>query len=102
MVSQLEPVYRSSAVLLIETNRAKVTRIEEVYTDVQATGALQTQAGVLNSRSIAERVIDRLKLTRHPEFDPRQAKPSVTEQWLTDNLPSVAAAVGAGPAPHLG
>lgn len=97
VVSQLTPVYRSSAVMLIETNRAKVTRIEEVYTDVQGAGALQTQAGVLNSRIIAERVIDRLKLTRHPEFDPRQAKLSISEQWLTDNLPSVAAAVGASP-----
>lgn len=75
VVSQKQPVYRSSAVMLIETNRAKVTRIEEVYSDVQGAGALQTQAGVLKSRTIAERVIDRLKLARHPEFDPRQAKP---------------------------
>lgn len=97
VVSQLEPVYRSSAVMLIEANRAKITRIEEVYTDVQGTGALQTQVGVLKSRNIAERVIDGLKLTHHPEFDPRQAKPSVVFQWLTDKLPAVAAVIGVSP-----
>ena len=94
VASQIEPVYRSSAVLLIETNRAKITRIEEVYSDVQGAGALQTQVGVLRSRSVAERVVDRLMLSRHREFDPRQANPSRTSQWLIENFPAVASAAG--------
>ena len=51
----------------------------------------QTQAEVLKSREVAQRVIAKLKLTEHPEFDPRQKKPSALEKWMNAYFPGLAA-----------
>ncbi len=69
----ITPIYRAVATLLIEQKAAKVVSIEQVY-GLEGTGNeyLQTQFELLRSRSLAERVVRELKLTTHPEFDPRQ------------------------------
>jgi len=73
VVLSITPIYRAVATLLIEQKAAKVVSIEQVY-GLEGTGNeyLQTQFELLRSRSLAERVVRQLKLTTHPEFDPRQ------------------------------
>jgi polysaccharide biosynthesis transport protein len=78
VASNITPRYRSSALLLIEQGKSKVVSIEEVYSQ----GTLQreyyqTQVEVLKSQELARKVIQRLKLVSHPEFDPRQAPPGI-------------------------
>ncbi|MGH8526144.1 MAG: GumC family protein, partial [Gammaproteobacteria bacterium] len=94
-VSQMDPVYRSSATVLIESERQNLVPIGEAYNRVEAyyREYFQTQAEVLKSRTVAQRVITKLKLTEHPEFDPRQEKPSVLEKWMNAYFP------GLGPKP---
>ncbi|NBA96531.1 polysaccharide biosynthesis tyrosine autokinase [Pseudomonas sp. R5(2019)] len=72
-VFTITPIYRAVATLMIEEKAAKVVSIEQVY-GLEGTGSeyLQTQFGLLKSRSLAERVVRQLNLTTHPEFDPRQ------------------------------
>lgn len=69
----ITPIYRASTTLLIEEQAAKVVSIEQVY-GLEGNGNeyLQTQLELLRSRALAERVVRELKLTTHPEFDPRQ------------------------------
>lgn len=69
----LTPIFRATASLLIEEKTAKVVSIEQIY-DVEGKGNeyLQTQLELLRSRALAERVVRRLDLTKHKEFDPRQ------------------------------
>lgn len=69
----LTPIYRATASLLIEEKTAKVLSIEQVY-GIEGRGNeyLQTQLELLRSRALAERVVKRLSLTTHPDFDPRQ------------------------------
>jgi uncharacterized protein involved in exopolysaccharide biosynthesis len=79
-VAFMTPIYRATVTLLIEQNRAKLVSIEEVYSGVSPNREhYQTQAEVLKSPAVARRVIEKLGLTTHKEFDPRQRK---APPWL--------------------
>lgn len=71
------PIYRSTSTLLIEQNKAKIAPTEEVYASVgDSREHFQTQAEILKSRALAVRLVDKLDLTKHKDFDPRQRQPS--------------------------
>lgn len=74
VVYAMRPVYRATTTVLIEQGKNKVVSIEEVYNNMVA-GAqreyFQTQVEILKSREVAERVVKKLNLTKHPDFDPR-------------------------------
>lgn len=67
----MTPVYEASTTVLIENQQAKVVSIESVY-GLNASGSeyYQTQFEILKSRELAERVVGRLNLVKHPLFDP--------------------------------
>lgn len=92
VITQMRPVYQSSATVLLEASPAKVlSQIEDVYSGVANNREhFQTQAEVMKSRDVAQRVIDRLKLSEHPEFDPRQQTPPAWHAWLQQYAPAVA------------
>lgn len=88
VASQLAPQYRATTTVLIESREANVVSIEGVYgMNPLAKEYFLTQFEILKSRELAERLMDRLDLTRHPDFDPRQRKPS---PWQ-DSLPHLPA-----------
>ncbi len=84
VVLNMKPLFSSKATLLIEAQQAKAVKIEEVYgiNSMQQEYYL-TQFEILKSRSIAETVIDRLKLAEHPDFI---GEPSFTAM-IKDSLP---------------
>ncbi len=87
VVSSIRPVYRGVATLLIEQGKPKVVSIEEVYNQgLIQREYYQTQVEILKSDELARKLVDRLKLDTHPDFDPRQAGPS----WFTRILGPVA------------
>ena len=95
VVTQQRPVYQSSATVLIEAAPTKmVSQIEDVYSGVANNREhFQTQAEVMKSRDVAQRVIERLKLTEHPELDPRQQEAPAWRTWLQSSFPTVADAI---------
>ena len=72
----LTPIYRASATLLVEGSRPRTQTVDDLY--VSYTGTTRdyylTQFEIIKSREFALRVVRTLNLTRHPEFDPRQAQ----------------------------
>lgn len=69
VVLNMKPVFSARATLLIEAQQAKAVQIEEVYgINSGQQEYYLTQFEILKSRSIAETVIDRLQLAKHPEF----------------------------------
>ena len=69
---QMTPVYRSTALLLIENSKSKALNLADLY-DIQGSGGLEafnSQVQILKSRPIAEMVIHKLKLTEHPAINP--------------------------------
>lgn len=85
-VNSITPIYQSTATLLVEQNRPKVAPTEEVYAAVgDSREHFQTQAEILKSRALAVRLVEKLQLTQHPAFDPRQRPPSLVQRlkgWL--------------------
>ena len=79
----MRPSYRASATLLIEQGKTKVVSIEEIYSQgLIQREYYQTQVEILKSEDLARKVIQKLKLVTHPDFDPRQAEPSWTSRVM--------------------
>src|SRR5205823_3810717 len=62
------PVYRASATLRIEKDQPRIVKFEEVVKEDSQQDYYQTQYRILQSRSLANRVIGLLQLDQHPEF----------------------------------
>lgn len=72
IVFVMTPVYRSTATVLIESNKANLLSIEDVYSGIsQNREHFQTQVEIIKSREVAIKTIGKLKLWEHEEFDPR-------------------------------
>ncbi len=83
VLMQMTPIYRSSAAVLIEQSPSQVVGIDQVYGAISSSREYYTtQAEFLKSKDVALRVIRKLGLTTHPEFDPRQTPPPAWRQWL--------------------
>lgn len=69
---QMTPVYRSTAMLLIENSKSKALNLSDLY-DIQGSAgqeSFNSQVQILKSRPIAEIVIRKLKLIEHPAINP--------------------------------
>lgn len=74
VVMNIEPTYRASTTLLITDQANKVVSIDQIYgLDGLGNNFIQTQIGLIRSRSTIERAVKQLNLTSHPAYDPRQA-----------------------------
>lgn len=63
------PTYKAAATLLIEPRENKAVQVQEVYDPgVDSNNYYMTQLSVIRSRSLAEKVVQRLELTQHAEF----------------------------------
>ncbi|MNZ42833.1 Tyrosine-protein kinase wzc [compost metagenome] len=88
----ITPTYRATTTLLIEQKKSNVVSIEQVYgSEWGGNEYLQTQFELLMSRALAERVVRKLELTTHPEFDPRQqAAPLIDIGSLLGSIKNIA------------
>ena len=69
------PVYRAVATVLVEPNQSKVIKDDPSAAALPSdTGVVDTEVEVLKTRVVAERVVERLRLDRDPEFNPAAAK----------------------------
>src|SRR6478672_4004562 len=87
VASSIRPSYRATATLLIEQGKNKVVSIEEVYSQgLIQREYYQTQVEILKSDELARKVVQKLKLTKDPEYDPRQQE----RAWFMRLLPGSA------------
>lgn len=81
VVFSMEPMYRATATLLIESNQAKFVSIDQVYgLDSSRWEYYGTQFEILKSRKLAGKVVKKYNLTAHPEFN-RQPSSSFSFDW---------------------
>jgi succinoglycan biosynthesis transport protein ExoP len=74
------PIYRGTATLQINVDNPQVVDFKEVFAiNMWATDYYQTQYKILESHSLAKRVIQKLKLWEHPEF--LSPPPSSFQKW---------------------
>lgn len=74
IVNMMTPVYRSTATLLVEQNKARVVSIEDVYNGgmSQTKEHFQTQSEIIKSTKIATLVADKLKIPP-PDANPAES-----------------------------
>lgn len=86
-VSTITPLYRATSTLIIEKSQKKVVSIEQVYNlDGSGKEYLLTQFELLRSRSLAERVVNKLDLINHPSLDIRLEKNRNRDvKWILKN-----------------
>ncbi|MEM9090601.1 MAG: Wzz/FepE/Etk N-terminal domain-containing protein, partial [Cyanobacteria bacterium P01_F01_bin.53] len=84
VVYRMEPVYRASATIALEGAEANLVNVEQVYSinPAQYEYAM-TEYEILKSRSLAERVVRKLKLYEHPDFLPSEE--AIEEPWYQIN-----------------
>ncbi|MBV1776609.1 polysaccharide biosynthesis tyrosine autokinase [Burkholderiaceae bacterium DAT-1] len=71
----LTPVYKSTNTMLIESTKAKVLSVEEVYSGISANREyFETQKEIISSKEVAVKTIKALQLWNYAEFDPRKKK----------------------------
>jgi len=75
MAYSMTPIYSSTVLLLIEPKSNNVVSIAEVYGVSDKKQHYATQAEILKSRFLAEKVIERLKLHEEAEFQRQVKKP---------------------------
>lgn len=89
LVFQVTPRYTAEARILFGTRAAKVVDIERVLGALRSDRAtISSEVEVLSSRSLAEKVVDRLGLVDRPEFN-RHLRPSSLpdpRDWLPPDL----------------
>jgi succinoglycan biosynthesis transport protein ExoP len=80
----MEPVYRGTATIQINKENPQVVDFKEMFAfDGTDLDYYQTQYKILESRTLARRVVQTLKLSEHPEFQP---KPETAFQKWKSNL----------------
>lgn len=80
--NQLQPLYSSEALIVLEGARNNVINIDRVAQGIQPDYyTMETEAAVIGSRAIAAKVVDRLNLYESPFYNPALMvhKPSLSE-----------------------
>src|SRR5450631_3211703 len=81
VVFGMTPIYRASAMVLLESQAANVVSIKEVYgVDTSSQDYLATQIEIMRGRSIAEAVVDALGLIK-PEPRPEHQPSLIDLDW---------------------
>jgi capsular exopolysaccharide synthesis family protein len=88
--NSLTPIYTATTTLLIDTgsDKAKLVSIEEIYSVRPSNKFFQTQIRIITSRPVIEKLVTKLELIKHPEFDPHIEKPkkfdisAMFQDWL--------------------
>jgi succinoglycan biosynthesis transport protein ExoP len=79
------PTYQATASVLVEPNESKVIKDDPGAAALpDDTGVVDTEVEVLKTRAVAERVVNRLKLYRDPEFNPATPKGPAAEAYHPD------------------
>ena len=81
-VMRIDPVYRASTTIMIESQEAKMVSIEEVYgLPSRMREYFLTQFEIIKNRDMAELVADELDLWNHPKFgSPKASEASEAEE----------------------
>ncbi len=83
-----KPVYRATTTIKINKENPQIVDFKEIFAvNTTAMDYYQTEYKILESRSLAKRVIDTLKLSEDPEFLPEP--PTPFQKWKSEAWASV-------------
>jgi polysaccharide biosynthesis transport protein len=81
---QLKPVYTATSSVIVNTRDQKVIDIGAVLSGMPAnTSMIDTEAEILRSRSLIEKVVRRLDLVNNPDFNWAKREPTPTQKRIS-------------------
>ena len=84
VVFSLTPIYKATTTVLIESEEENIVSIEEVYGIPGANDEyFETQNRILQSRNLSEKVIDRLNIPEHIDYDPEKQELGIIQTVLS-------------------
>jgi polysaccharide biosynthesis transport protein len=84
-IRQVTPLYTATGALIYEPSEYKVRELQSILRADPVTDAVMaSQAEILRSLHIAQRVAERGNLYDNPEYNHALRPPSIWHQWLTD------------------
>lgn len=84
-----EPVYKATAKLEISLENPKFVNFDQVVElETKSEEFYETQYLLLKSRALAQKVVEKLNLGEHPEFNPDMKKPNIISR-LTSGIRNV-------------
>jgi len=79
----MKPIYRGTATIQINKENPQIVDFKEIFAvNTMDLDYYQTQYKILESRTLARRVIQTLKLLEHPEFQPKPETPF--QEWKSN------------------
>ncbi len=89
----MKPIYRGTATIQINKENPQIVDFKEIFAvNTMDMDYYQTQYKILESRTLARRVIETLKLSEHPEFQARPGTPF--QKWKSNLLASLSGFFG--------
>jgi succinoglycan biosynthesis transport protein ExoP len=83
VVYHLTPKYTASSQVLIGIQQVKIGKLEELLSDLKNNDeTIATEIGVIRSRQIAEKTVNKLNLYNNPEFNPALQPPGFLTRLL--------------------
>jgi succinoglycan biosynthesis transport protein ExoP len=84
----MKPIYRGTTTIQINKENPQIVDFKEIFAvNTMDMDYYQTQYKILESRSLAKRIIQSLKLAEHPEFLPKPQTPF--QKWKSNLLSSI-------------
>ncbi len=91
----MRPIYRGTTTIQINKENPQIVDFKEIFAvNTMDMDYYQTQYKILESRSLAKRVIHNLKLGEHPEFLPTTETPF--QKWRSEFIKSIASLFSGG------
>lgn len=95
IIEQLTPRYTAVAYVEISPRQSRVFDFESVLSGLPAdTATIETEMKIIQSRKLAERVIERLDLIRSPEFNPSLQTPTKVAMKLKEGITFIKDSLG--------
>jgi len=84
VIYRLTPQYTASAQVLVGLQQVKVGTIQDVLSDLKGDNEMiSTEIGIIRSRKLAEKTVNKLNLDNNPEFNPALRSPGFFANLLS-------------------
>ena len=84
VIYRLTPQYTASAQVLVGLQKVKVGTIQDVLSDLKGDDEMiSTEIGIIRSRKLAEKTVNKLNLDNNPEFNPALRSPGLLANLLS-------------------
>src|SRR6185312_6998325 len=84
VIYRLTPQYTASAQVLVGLQQVKVGTIQDVLSDLKGDNEMiSTEIGIIRSRKLAEKTVNKLNLDNNPEFNPALRAPGFFANLLS-------------------